>query len=102
MMRQIKRTILVAAAAFVLAAATAQAGEVILVAGDHAVRVNDPAVPSKAEIALVAPPGARHSGVAAAAVAPPPRGAPIAAPSTAPCARARWTGQTRGAGGAGT
>ena len=69
MMRQIKRTILVAAAAFVLAAATAHAGEVILVAGDHAVRVNDPMVPSKAEAALVAPPGARRSGVAAAAVA---------------------------------
>ncbi len=69
MMRQIKRTILVAAAAFVLAAATAQAGEVILVAGDHAVRVNDPVVPSKAEIALVAPPGTRRSGVAAAVAA---------------------------------
>jgi hypothetical protein len=54
-MRQIKLTILVALAAALAAGARADAAEVILVKGDHAVRVNDPFVPSKAEIALRRP-----------------------------------------------
>jgi hypothetical protein len=54
-MRQNHRILLAALAATLLAGAPAQAAEVILVKGDRAVRVNDPSVPSKAEIALVAP-----------------------------------------------
>jgi hypothetical protein len=57
-MRQIQRTILVALAAMLLAGVPANAAEVILVKGDRAVRVNDPSVPSKAEIALKMPGGA--------------------------------------------
>ena len=56
-MRQIHRTILVALAATLLAGVPANAAEVILVKGDRAVRVNDPSVPSEAEIALALPGG---------------------------------------------
>jgi hypothetical protein len=64
-MRRTKLTMLVALAAALLAAVPARAAEVILVKGDHVVRVNDPSVPTKAEIAL----GPHHDGVAVAATA---------------------------------
>src|SRR5687767_7525281 len=65
-MRPIPRTIALAVAAVVLAAAPAQAGEVILVEDGRAVRVNDPHVPSKREISLGPPVGGRRAlGVAA-------------------------------------
>jgi hypothetical protein len=62
------RTILVALAAALLAAGPAAAAEVIVVKGNRAVRVNDPFVPSKAEIALD-PPGAGAAVSAAARAA---------------------------------
>ncbi len=66
-MRQYPRTIALAVAAALLAAAPAQAGEVILVDGDRAVRVNDPSVPAEREIALGMPVGGRGPlGTAAA------------------------------------
>jgi hypothetical protein len=70
-MRQFSRTLALAAAATVLLAAPAHAGSVILVDGNRAVRVNDPDVPSKAEIALP-PAGAASArfGVASAARRP--------------------------------
>ncbi|MGH2742885.1 MAG: hypothetical protein ACRDN8_10450, partial [Thermoleophilaceae bacterium] len=46
-------------AAGLLAAAPVQAGEVILVKGGEAVRVNDPDVPAKREISLGPPIGGR-------------------------------------------
>jgi hypothetical protein len=61
------RTLVLAAAVFVLAAASAQAGQVIVVDGKHAVRVNDPTVPSKASIALPPARGAALGAVASAA-----------------------------------
>jgi hypothetical protein len=54
-MRKINLTLLVALAVTLLAGVPAHAAEVILVKGDRAVRVNDPSVPSKAEIALGLP-----------------------------------------------
>src|SRR5918999_244260 len=65
-MRQFLRTIAFAVAAALLAAAPSQAGEVILVEGDRAVRVNDPAVPSEREVSLGMPAGGRAGGVGAA------------------------------------
>ena len=66
-MRQFLRTIAFAVAAALLAAAPSQAGEVILVEGDRAVRVNDPAVPSEREVSLGMPVGGRGAvGIAAA------------------------------------
>ena len=63
-MRQLSRALALAVAASVLAAAPAHAGRVIVVDGNHAKRVSDPAVPSKAEIAL---PPAGAASVASAA-----------------------------------
>jgi D-glucuronyl C5-epimerase C-terminus len=66
-MRQILRITVLAGAAAVLVAAPAQAAPVIVVKGDRAVRVNDPTVPSKREVALGAPVGGPGAlGVAAA------------------------------------
>jgi hypothetical protein len=66
-MRQNPRTIALAVAAALLAAAPAQAGEVILVDGERAVRVNDPAVPTEREVSLGMPVGGRGPvGIAAA------------------------------------
>jgi D-glucuronyl C5-epimerase C-terminus len=66
-MRQYTRTIALAVAAALLAAAPAQAGEVILVDGDRAVRVNDPAVPTEREVSLGMPIGGPGPvGIAAA------------------------------------
>jgi hypothetical protein len=67
-MSQFSRTLALAALATVLAAASAEAGQVTVVDGNRAVRVNDPDVPSRAEIALPAPGGASAPfGVASAA-----------------------------------
>jgi D-glucuronyl C5-epimerase C-terminus len=66
-MRQNPRTIALAVAAALLAAAPAQAGEVILVDGDRAMRVNDPAVPTEREVSLGMPVGGPGPvGIAAA------------------------------------
>jgi D-glucuronyl C5-epimerase C-terminus len=66
-MRQFPRTIALAVAAALLAAAPAQAGEVILVDGDRAVRVNDPVVPTEREVSLGMPIGGPGPvGIAAA------------------------------------
>ena len=66
-MRQNPRTIALAVAAALVAAAPAQAGEVILVDGDRAVRVNDPTVPTEREVSLGMPVGGRGPvGIAAA------------------------------------
>jgi D-glucuronyl C5-epimerase C-terminus len=56
-MGYVMRTALAAAVLTAVVAAPAQAGEVIEVDGQHAQRVFDPAVPTKAEVAL-SPPGA--------------------------------------------
>ena len=56
-MRRSKLIIPCALAGLALSAGAAQAGEVIVVDGDRATRVNDPAVPSRAEIAMRAPRG---------------------------------------------
>ena len=64
-MRLFSRTLALALVATALAAAPAWAGQVIVVDGNHAKRVNDPSVPSKAEIAL--PPAGGHAVVASAA-----------------------------------
>jgi hypothetical protein len=102
-MRQIKLTILVALAAALAAGARADAAEVILVTGDRAVRVNDPFVPSKAEITLGRPQRAvARRGALPRERAGPPPAAPTAAPCSARCAAARSTGATLGAGAAGT
>jgi hypothetical protein len=66
-MRPNPRTIAIAVAAALLVAVPAQAGEVILVDGDRAVRVNDPAVPSAREVALGMPVGGRGPVGASAA-----------------------------------
>jgi hypothetical protein len=55
-MRQLSHALALGVAAAAIAAAPAQAGQVIVVDGNHAKRVNDPAVPSKAEIALAGGP----------------------------------------------
>ncbi|MET0615252.1 MAG: D-glucuronyl C5-epimerase family protein [Thermoleophilaceae bacterium] len=62
-----KRTALIAAVMTAVAAAPAQAGTVIEVDGTSAHRVNDPAVPTRAEIALPTPARAGASGVVARA-----------------------------------
>src|SRR5687767_6427460 len=58
-MGYVKRTALLAAALVAVLATPAQAGQVIVVDGNHAKRVNDPAVPTRAEIALGMPVGGR-------------------------------------------
>ena len=58
-MGYIKRTALVTLAALAVTAAPAYAGEVIVVGGGKAERVQDPAVPTRAEIELRMPTGAR-------------------------------------------
>jgi hypothetical protein len=54
-MGYVKRTAVLAAVLTAVAAAPAQAGTVIQVDGNHAHRVSDPAVPTRAEIALTGP-----------------------------------------------
>ncbi|MBD0281824.1 MAG: hypothetical protein ICV69_06475 [Thermoleophilaceae bacterium] len=63
------RTMAVAFAATLLVAAPAAAGEVVVVDGKRATRMDDPAVPSRAEISLGAPEGGRGlPGLGAGAV----------------------------------
>jgi D-glucuronyl C5-epimerase C-terminus len=59
-MGYIKRTALLALAALAVTAAPASAGEVIVVGGGKAERVQDPAVPTRAEIELGMPVGGRE------------------------------------------
>jgi hypothetical protein len=66
-MGYVKRTALAAVVVMAVAAAPAQAGTVIEVDGKTAHRVNDPAVPTRAEIALTGPARAAASGVVARA-----------------------------------
>ncbi|MEA2408243.1 MAG: hypothetical protein QOE69_2362 [Thermoleophilaceae bacterium] len=67
-MGYVKRTALAAVALTVALAAPAQAGQVIVVDGDRAERVFDPAVPTRAEIALAAPRARRGARAVAASV----------------------------------
>jgi hypothetical protein len=66
-MGYVKRIAGIAAAAALTVAAPAQAGQVIVVDGDHAKRVDDPAVPTRAEAALGMPSVASASRVRARA-----------------------------------
>jgi D-glucuronyl C5-epimerase C-terminus len=61
-MGYVRRTALVAVAMAAVTAGPAQAGQVIVVAGDHAERVLDPAAPSRSEIEL--PPAAARTSAA--------------------------------------
>jgi hypothetical protein len=65
-MGYVKRIAGIAAVAAVAIAAPAHAGQVIVVDGDHAQRVEDPAVPTRAEAALGMPAGVRVAGTARA------------------------------------
>ena len=65
-MGYVKRIAGIAAVAAVVTAAPAQAGQVILVDGDHAQRVEDPAVPTRAEAALGMPAGTPRASAARA------------------------------------
>jgi hypothetical protein len=67
-MGYVRRTALATAAIAALAAAPAQAGQVIVVDGNHAQRVNDPAVPTRAEAALPMLAGGRAAVAAASRV----------------------------------
>jgi D-glucuronyl C5-epimerase C-terminus len=69
-MSRISRTLALALAASALASVPAQAGQVTLVDGRRAVRVNDPDVPSKRSVALGMPSGGATLGIASAAPAP--------------------------------
>jgi hypothetical protein len=69
----ISRMLVVSTAAFLALAAPAWAGQVIVVDGNHAKRVNDPTVPSKASIALPPARGAVPFAAVAAARAAKPR-----------------------------
>lgn len=72
-MGYVKRTALLAAALAAVLATPAHAGQVIVVDGDRAKRVNDPAVPTKAEIALGMPVGGRAVASRARAAGVPAR-----------------------------
>jgi D-glucuronyl C5-epimerase C-terminus len=65
-MSTFSRTLALALAASALASVPAQAGEVIQVDGNRAVRVNDPDVPSKRAISLGLPVGGPTLGIASA------------------------------------
>ena len=67
-MRWAKLTIAATFAAGLAVAGPASAAEVIVVDGGHATRVDDPAVPSRAEIALGAPSGGAPGPATAASV----------------------------------
>ena len=66
-MGSMRRIALATALAAAVAAAPAQAGQLIVVDGTHAQRVNDPAVPTRAEAALPMPAGRPRASAAAAA-----------------------------------
>ena len=65
-MGYVTRTAVATAATFAALAVPAQAGQVIVVDGSHAQRVDDPMVPTRAEAALPMP-GRARAGAAAAA-----------------------------------
>ena len=65
-MGYIKRTALLALTALAVTAAPASAGEVIVVGGGKAERVQDPAVPTRAEIELRVPASGRAAVASAA------------------------------------
>jgi hypothetical protein len=65
-MSTFSRTLALALAASALASVPAQAGEVIVVDGKRAVRVDDPHVPSKRSISLGLPVGGHTLGIASA------------------------------------
>jgi hypothetical protein len=96
----IKRTLVVAPIAAALLATPAQAGKIIVVDGDHAVRKNDPAVPSRADISLAEPsPGAAAGGVRGRVLASgrlSPARARAAGSASARRAVARAIGRARG------
>ena len=64
-MGYVRKTVLAAVVMTAVAAGPAQAGQVIVVDGNHAERVYDPAAPSRAEIELP-PPGAARASAAGA------------------------------------
>src|SRR5215211_303427 len=98
-MGYIKRTLVAAPIAAALIATPAQAGEVIVVDGDHAVRKNDPAVPTRAEIELGdASLAAETAGRGGAA--PAGRGAAASGRGRASASRARSATRARAAGSA--
>ncbi len=72
-MGRISSTLALATTVALLAVAPAHAGQVIVVDGKHAVRVNDPTVPSKADIELPPARGAATRAIASAARAAKPR-----------------------------
>jgi hypothetical protein len=65
-MGYVKRIAGIAALAAVAIVTPAQAGQVIVVDGEHVQRVEDPAVPTRAEVALRMPSGAPAAGAARA------------------------------------
>jgi hypothetical protein len=67
-MGYVRKTVLAAAAIAAVSAAPAHAGQVIVVDGNHAQRVNDPAVPTRAETALPMPAGGRVAASVASRV----------------------------------
>jgi hypothetical protein len=69
-MGYVRRTALLAAALAAVLATPAHAGQVIVVDGDHAKRVDDPAVPTRAEIALGMPVGGRVTAATASRARP--------------------------------
>jgi len=104
-MGYVKRTLLAAPVAAALLAGPAQAGEVILVDGEHAVSVHDPAVPSRAEIELGPAPRAAAtaaSEMSGAGASRPWRRSSARATSAAAAGRAvsRAIGRARGVGAA--
>jgi hypothetical protein len=72
-MGPISRMLVVTAAALIVTAAPAEAGQVIVVDGTHAKRVNDPTMPSKAEIELPRSHAGGADPIASAARAAKPR-----------------------------
>ena len=82
-MGYVKRTALAAAVLTAVAAAPAHAAPVIEVDGNHAHRVDDPAVPTRAEIALSGPALAGPSAVSARTHPASEGGAPSTRPSAA-------------------
>jgi len=73
-MGYVRRTALAAVAMAAFAAGPAQAGQVIVVDGNHAERVFDPAVPSRSDVELTPPAGARASAARVRARASTKRG----------------------------
>ena len=73
-MGYVRKTAALAAALAAVLAAPASAGEVIVVGGGHAERVDDPAVPTRAEVSLGMPVGGASARGSAPAIAATKRG----------------------------